>query len=34
MVKIVAYQKTDHNVWLEQERDRLEEEERLRIEKE
>jgi len=33
MVKIVAYQKTDHNVWLEQERDRLDEEERIRAEK-
>lgn len=32
MVKIVAYQKTDHNVWLEQEKDRLEEEERMRTE--
>ena len=33
MVKIVAFQKTDHNVWLEQEKERLEEEERLRVEK-
>jgi len=33
MVKIVAYQKTDHNVYLEMEKDRLEEEERMRIEK-
>jgi len=33
MVKVLAYQKTDHNVWLEQEKDRLEEEERIRAEK-
>lgn len=32
MVKIVAYQKTDHGVWLENEKDRLDEEERIRIE--
>jgi len=33
MVKIVAYQKTDHAVWHEQEKDRLCEEERIRNEK-
>jgi len=32
-VKIVAYQKTDHNIWLEQERTRIEEEEKIRAEK-
>lgn len=30
MVKIVAYQKTDHTNWLDQEKDRLDEEEMIR----
>ena len=32
-VKIVAYQKTDHNVWVEQERIKLEQEEKIKAEK-
>lgn len=32
-VQVLAYQKTDHNVWLEQEKDRLDEEERIRVQK-
>jgi len=32
-VKIVAYQKTDHNVWVEEQRTKQEQEERIRAEK-
>jgi len=32
-VKIVAYQKTDHNVWVEEQRIKKEEDEKIRAEK-